>query len=181
MNILLHPTYFPNIATFAAIVQNEVAWEVHDNYQKQTCTDQGKHMLNIPIRHVGGEEGRQKYAAVRLDNSYQWQRQHWRTLQTAYRTSPFFEYYEDDIAPLFESEFDLLLDFNLRTIATVCSCLQVPLPSEKTDSYVENPANFLDARLLVNANKDLGANPIHTGFCRSTRFYKKCERIGSSF
>ena len=136
MYILLHPTYFPNIATFAAIVQNDVVWEMHDNYQKQTyrnrcyiCTDQGKHM-----RHVGGDEGRQKYAAVRLDNAYQWQRQHWRTLQTTYRTSPFFEFYEEDIAPLFENDFEHLLDFNLKTIATICRCLQVPIPSEKTDS-----------------------------------------------
>ncbi len=172
MNLLLHPTYFPNIATFSAIVQNDVCWEVHDNYQKQTfrnrcpiCTDLGQHALTIPIRHVGGEHGRQKFKEVRVDNTYAWQRQHWRTLQTAYRTSPFFEYYEDDLAPLFEREREYLLDFNLETIAVLCGLLQVPLPTKKTsiytiapethpDSYRDTKPETIDARFLINAKKE---------------------------
>lgn len=162
MKTLLHPTYFPNISTFAALVQHEVIWEVEDNYQKQTyrnrcyiCTDQGKHIMSIPIRHVGGTEGRQKHKDVLLDNSYQWQRQHWRTLQTAYRTSPFFEFYEDEIAPLYEEEFDLLLDFNLKTVKVICDCLQIKMPTEKTIAFDLSPTNVKDARYLVNAKKDI--------------------------
>ena len=96
MKILLHPTYFPSIATFAAMVQHDVIWEACDNFQKQTyrnrcyiSTDKGKHMLNIPIKHTGEKEGRQKYIDVRTENSYNWKKEHWRTLETAYRTSPF--------------------------------------------------------------------------------------------
>ncbi|MEM7382558.1 MAG: WbqC family protein, partial [Bacteroidota bacterium] len=91
--VLLHPVYFPNIYTFGLITKQQISWEVSDNYQKQTyrnrcyiATDQGKHLLSIPIKHVGGEQGRQLTKDVRLENAYSWQRQHWRTLQTAYRT-----------------------------------------------------------------------------------------------
>ena len=101
---LIHPSYFPNILTFSYIMHHDICWEVEDNYQKQTfrnrtyiCTDRGKHILSIPIVHVGKANGRQKYKDVTIDNSYPWQRQHWRTLETAYRTSPFFEFYEDEI------------------------------------------------------------------------------------
>ncbi|NNE77725.1 MAG: hypothetical protein HKN31_11710 [Pricia sp.] len=162
MKILLHPAYFPNIATFTAIALNEVCWEVEDNYQKQTyrnrcyvCTDQGRHMLSIPIQHVGGSQGRQKYKDVLLDNSYPWQRQHWRTLQTAYRTSPFFEFYEDDIAPLYKKPFDKLLDFNLRTIAVVCDCLQIKMPKDYTVRFEEKPQDYFDCRFLINAKSNL--------------------------
>ncbi len=176
MKTLLHPTYFPNIATFAVIVQNDIQWEVEDNYQKQTyrnrcyvCTDLGKHMLSIPIQHVGGIHGRQKYKEVLLDNSYAWQRNHWRTLQTAYRTSPFFEFYEDEVAPLYEQTFEKLLDFNLQTIATICECLQIHMPIAKTSHYQENiktidhkstssaskPPTTLDSRYLVHAKRKL--------------------------
>ncbi|SHJ40911.1 WbqC family protein [Pseudozobellia thermophila] len=160
MKTLLHPGYFPNIITFANIVQKDIVWEVEDNYQKQTyrnrcyiCTDQGRHMLSIPIQHVGGDQGRQKYKEVVLENSYSWQRQHWRTLQTAYRTSPFFEYYEDDMAPLFEKRFSHLLDFNLKTIETVCECLQVDMPTEKTTGFELKPEGVVDLRELVNAKR----------------------------
>jgi len=126
MNLLLHPGYFLNIANFAAIAQNTITWEVEDNYQKQTyrnrcfvATDNGKHLLSIPIQHLGKNQGKQKYKEVKIDNFYQWQRQHWRTIETAYRSSPFFEFYEDEILPLYQKEHNFLLDFNLQTIEIV--------------------------------------------------------------
>lgn len=162
MNILLHPSYFPNIATFSAIVQNEVCWEMHDNYQKQTyrnrcyiCNDRGKHILSIPIKHVGGQQGRQKYKEILIENDYAWQRQHWRTLQTAYRTSPFFEFYEDELAPLYETPQKYLLDFNLKTMEVIYSCLQIEFPSTKTDVYETAPEKLCDARFLIKRKQDL--------------------------
>ena len=162
MKILLHPSYFPNIATFSALVQNDVCWETADNYQKQTyrnrcyiCNDLGKHILSIPIKHVGGEEGRQKYKDVLIENDYAWQRQHWRTLQTAYRTSPFFEFYEDELAPLFETAQKYLMDFNLKTIDVICSCLQMAPPTGKTDRYRNVPKDMCDARFLIKRKQDL--------------------------
>ncbi|MBT8320776.1 MAG: WbqC family protein [Eudoraea sp.] len=158
MPVLLHPAYFPNIHTFSILAQHEIIWESCDNYQKQTyrnrcyiSTDQGKLMLNIPIQHVGGKEGRQLYRDVQIDYSENWLRQHWRTLQTAYRTSPFFEFYEDDLAPLFERKEKYLLDFNLRTIAVICECLQIPFQNNKTNSFVKTPENVVDGRALVHA------------------------------
>lgn len=183
MRLLLHPTYFPNIATFAVLAQNEIVWEIEDNYQKQTyrnrchiCTDNGKHLLSIPIQHVGGTEGRQKYKDVKLDNSYHWQRQHWRTLQTAYRTSPYFEFYEDDLAPLFEKEYSFLLDFNLKTIETICDSLDTAMPTDKTSRFEKSPENIIDARFLVNAKKEIDfGQPTYTqvfgdrhGFVKNT-------------
>ena len=160
MKILLHPTYFPNVASFAAMVQNDVVWEANDNLQKQTyrnrcyiCTDKGKHMLNIPIKHVGGDEGRQKYADVEMDNSYPWKKQHWRTLETAYRTSPFFEFYEDEIRPLYEGTDVSLYEFNLKTIAVVGSCMGLELPMEKTEKFQTEPTELMDTRFLAEAKR----------------------------
>ncbi len=160
MKIILHPTCFPSIATFAAIVQHDVIWEAHDNFQKQTyrnrcyiCTDQGKHMLTIPVRHVGGTEGRQKYGDVEMDNSYDWKKLHWRTLETAYRTSPFFEFYEDEIQPLFHGSESNLFEFNLRTIAIIAGCLDIEVPKEKTNTYETDITDHFDARILVQAKK----------------------------
>lgn len=162
MRLLLHPTYFPNIITVAAVVQKEVCWEMEDNYQKQTyrnrcyiCTDKGMHLLNIPIKHVGGDQGRQKYREVLIENEYHWQRDHWRTLQTAYRTSPFFEFFEDDLAPLYGKSHKFLLDFNLQTITTVCELLQIEMPEAKTSAFEKDPKDIQDGRFMVNAKMDI--------------------------
>ena len=165
MKTLLHPTYFPNIPTMAVVTQKKVCWEVHDNYQKQTyrnrcyiCTDQGRLMLNIPIKHVGGAQGRQLYRDVKLDNSYPWQRLHWKTLQTAYRASPFFEYFEEDLSPLYSQTHTYLMDFNLGTIEAVCSCLEIDFPLDQTKKYEMEPDNMHDGRFLVNAKIALKAD-----------------------
>jgi hypothetical protein len=158
LKALLHPAYFPNIATMATIVKFEVCWETQDNFQKQTfrnrchiCTDLGKHLLSIPINHAGGPHGRQKTRDVTIDQSSHWQRQHWRSLQTAYRTSAFFEYYEDDLAPLYNKKFKFLLDFNLRTIEFLTDSLGIEAPTEETITYSKIWDEGLDCRFLANA------------------------------
>ena len=146
---VIHPSYFPNILTFSYVLHEPTCWEVHDNYQKQTfrnrtyiSNDRGKHILSIPIIHVGKEQGRQKCKDVLIDNSYPWQRQHWRTLQTAYRTSPFFEFYEDEIKQLYDQPYDKLLDYNLKTIETIFECLQMEMPKASTKEFEVSLVNM---------------------------------------
>ncbi len=160
MKKLLLPTYIPNIETFTVIVQNKVCWEVFDNFQKQTyrnrayiCTDRGRLMLNIPIRHIGKKQGHQKYNEIKIENDYNWQRQHWRTLQTAYRSSPYFEFYEDEIAPLYTQEYEYLIDYNLTSIKIICECLQIDTPKEKNEAFELHPKDFDDLRFLATAKR----------------------------
>ncbi|MEL6975355.1 MAG: WbqC family protein [Bacteroidota bacterium] len=161
MKILLHPTYFPSIGTFAVMAQREVVWEVHDNFQKQTyrnrcyiCTDQGRHRMNIPIKHVGGNEGRQQYAQVSMDNSSAWKKIHWRTLQTAYRTSPYFEFYEDALEPIFTAKApDTLLEFNFYILEVLSECLGLTMGTETTENYQKTYDKFCDARFMVDAKR----------------------------
>lgn len=163
MKTLLHPGYFPDIANFAVIAQHDICWEAEGNYQKQTyrnrciiCTDHGKHMLSIPIQHIGNtRKGKQEYKDVKIENDYNWQRQHWRTLETAYRTSPFFEYYEDDIVPLYEQKHTYLLDFNLKTIECIHNCLQAQMPLDRTTTYEKNLENIKDGRFLTSPKNNI--------------------------
>jgi hypothetical protein len=166
LKTLLHPGYFLNILNFAVIAQREITWEVSGNYQKQSfrnrtniANDRGFHTLSIPIKHNGKNNGRNTYKSVKIDNKYAWQRQHWRTLQTAYRTSPFFEYYEDEISVLYNKEYDNLLDYNLKTIEVICDCLQLDMPKDKTAIYhKEVITNETDVRYLISAKKEININ-----------------------
>lgn len=92
--------------------------EQYDYYQKQTHRNRayihganGKLMLSIPIKHLG-EIGHQHYHTVEIENSFGWQKQHWKSIQSAYRSSPYFEFYEDDLAVLYKTEFSSLYTFN---------------------------------------------------------------------
>lgn len=160
MTVLIHPTYLPNIAHFVAMVNsNKVVFEVDDNFLKQTYRNRtyiyaanGKLPLNIPVIHT--QKNRQKYRDVKIFNEDKWQDQHWKSLLSAYRTSPFFEYYEDDLQPLFEEKEDYILEFNFKCFETVCDCLQLDLNTSKTKVYQKNIENTEDYRFLVNAKKE---------------------------
>ena len=154
---LLFPSYLPAIASFAAMVQHEVVWEVSGNYQKQSLrnrayvtNDRGKHTLTIPVQGKGELSHRRSYDQIPIDNSQPWQRTHWRTLQTAYRTSPFFEYYEQDLEPLFTGSHDFLLAYNLAVIKTICECLQIPFSENYTTVFEKEPQSTNDHRHLIN-------------------------------
>ncbi len=158
---LLHPTYFPTIASFSLIIKKPCVMEVSDNYQKQTFRNRtyiyganGKQLLTVPILHTGGETGRQLYKNVKIDNNVSWQKLHWKTLQTAYRTSPYFEFYEDAISPVFEKKFNFLIDLNFYSIEAVLSCLNTDIQWDKTSKYEENYQDFNDFRFLANAKTE---------------------------
>ena len=160
MNILLHPTYFPSIAHFVAIAKsNTVTFEIEDNYQKQTYRNRayvyganGKLLLNVPVIHSHKE--RQKYKDVKIANNENWQDLHWKSLQSAYRTSPFFEFYEDDFKPLFKKKHTFILDYNFECLDLVLENLQLDIDYSKTNKYNKDVAPLKDFRHLANARKE---------------------------
>jgi len=158
--IILHPTYFPSIETFVAIVSaSSVVFEICDNYQKQTYRNRcyiyaanGKLQLSVPVIYT--QKNRQFYQDVQIANTYNWQDIHFKSLESAYRTSPFYEYYIDDLKPLFTKQYDSILEFNLACFEVICDALQLDITINKTTEFKKNYTDNLDLRGLVNAKKD---------------------------
>ncbi|WP_333810418.1 WbqC family protein [Flavobacterium sp.] len=159
-NILIHPTYFPSISHYVAILQaDSVTLEMEDNFQKQTNRNRmyiyspnGIQMLNIPIKH--SKDKHQKYKDVRIENDFGWQKNHFKSLEAAYRTSPFFEYFEDDFRPLFEKKHEFIMDLNLEIFELVNESLGIQIATEKTTEYFHEVPNYMDFRYLANGKKD---------------------------
>lgn len=163
MNILIHPTYFPTISHFVAMLKAETIFlETEDNFQKQTYRNRmyiyssnGKQMLNIPVSHIRNHPN-QKYKDLQIDYSEKWQRIHFKSLEAAYRSSPFFEYFVDDLMPLFEKKHNFLLDYNLLTLEILQDCLGIKLKTEQTKEFIkETTSDIVDFRHLVNSKKTL--------------------------
>jgi hypothetical protein len=168
MNLLLHPTYFPSISHFVAMAQaNTVTFEMEDNFQKQTNRNRtyiyspnGIQLLNIPIKH--SKERHQKTKDVRLETAFDWQKQHFKSLEAAYRTSPFFEYFEDALSPIFTKKQSFLMDLNLQTLDIVSKCLGMPFQYQETTEYFHEMTNLTDMRTLVNGKKDTSSFDSYT-------------------
>ncbi|WP_430613730.1 WbqC family protein [Flavobacterium sp. JP2137] len=163
MDILLHPTYFPSISQFVAMAQADtITFEVADNFQKQTNRNRmyiysanGLQLLNIPVKHA--LEHHQKFKDVRIEYAFNWQKQHLKSLEASYRTSPYFEYFEDDIRPIFEKKQVFMLDLNFQIHEILTDCLGMPLPYAQTTEYIKKPEQLLDLRSLADGKKDRAA------------------------
>lgn len=161
--VVLNPLYFGPLDYFKEILQADaIIWEVADHYQKQTFRTRqyiyganGKLLLNIPISHAGVKGEKQVYEAVKIENSEPWQRTHWRSFQSAYQSSPFFEYYAPEIEPLFQSQQNQLTDFNLTCISKILECLGIEKNESQTVDYKhEYPSDHLiDGRRLTLAKR----------------------------
>jgi len=159
--LLIHPSYFPSISHYIALVNaDSVTFEMEDNFQKQTNRNRmyiyspnGIQLLNVPIKH--SNEKHQKYKDVRIENDFAWQKNHFKSLEAAYRTSPFFEYFEDDFRPIFEKKHDFLMELNLEIFDLVNESLGITITSNKTVEYFHEAIDFKDLRPLINGKKDV--------------------------
>jgi hypothetical protein len=155
--MLIQPSYFPNIETFQHLLKAEaLIFEVQDYYQKQTYRTRcniysanGLLSMNIPIKHQKIE--RQYTKEVKIENDFPWQKNHLKTLQNAYRSSPFFEYYEDEIEKLYSTKETFLIDFLFKTIDLSFKLLQNPIHYTQTDLYKTNYDVQQDLRFLAEA------------------------------
>jgi len=160
MNILLHSTYFPSISHWVALLKaDNVVFEVNDSYQKQTYRNRANiyssnGLLSLTVPVIYSQKNRQLYRDIKIFNESKWQSLHWKSLLSAYRTSPFFEYYEDDLAPLFHSKQDFLMDFNFKCFEVLMDCLQLNISYSKTITFEKERLNTNDYRFLVNARKE---------------------------
>lgn len=156
MKTLFSSAYLAPVEYYAHWVQAESpVMDIHENYQKQTFRSRayigganGPLTLNIPVVHpADGGAGHQKMAQARTAVEFRWARQHFRSLETAYRTSPYFEYYEDRFYRLyFETPTDGLLEFNLQAHRLVCELLGIDIHPAFTQAFCAAPADTHDLR-----------------------------------
>jgi hypothetical protein len=158
---LFIPTYFSPISQYAFISKSDkVIFENEDNFQKQTYRNRcyiyganGRLSLNIPVKHTK-TNGRKKTKDTLVENNFPWQDQHFKSLRSAYQSSPFFEFFEDDIAKMFNKKYVYLVDLNIDTYLFVTDALQISQEFSKTNEYEISPIvnDYRDFSVAKNGN-----------------------------
>jgi hypothetical protein len=107
-------------------------------------TAAGKAKLIVPITKPQGNHTLTRDVGI----SYRepWREQQWKTLLSAYSSSPFFSYYADILYPLFESREINLLRHNQAILQTLSSLIRIVPPSGLTKDYIKEPLKLSDYR-----------------------------------
>lgn len=139
MKLLTHPFYMAPIPVYTKLyTADEIIIDNTSMFVKQTfrnraviATENGTQMLTIPIIH----DGKQPMREVRISEHGNWRHLHWNAIVSAYKKSPFFDYYADDFAHFFEERDGFLMDFNLRLHDVICELIGLSRPIRFLDNY----------------------------------------------
>tara|TARA_B100000524_G_scaffold320078_2_gene200337 strand:+ start:218 stop:835 length:618 start_codon:yes stop_codon:yes gene_type:complete len=164
MKIIIHPTYFPNIEFFSHLVKsNEIFFEVTDNYQKQTLRNRcsiygsnGKLNLVVPVKFSSSK--REKFKDIKICYDSNWQKIHLKSIQSAYRNSPYYSFFEDYFIELFQQKEKYLIDISLKSIKVIYNILEIESNYKITNSYISNYDILIDKRDLAKKNKNKDMN-----------------------
>ena len=116
--MVLPTTYMGPVEWFRQFLANPLAVqiEVMESFPKQTyrnrctiTTPDGPLTLSIPVKRA---DSKQLTRDVEISYQQRWQHQHWIALTSAYKRTPYFDYYADFFRPFYEKETKFLVDFN---------------------------------------------------------------------
>ena len=128
---LLPTSYLAPSGYYAILLQNPICEiEQYEYFIKQSIRNRcniyganGKLTLSIPKQRK--ESSKTIIKDIKISYDYPWQKLHWKSITSAYRSSAYFEFYEDFFTPFYHKKEKYLLDFNLKLQKIVFKCLQL--------------------------------------------------------
>lgn len=157
--VILSTAYFPPIAYFAYLLNaDEILVEVHETYPKQTFRNRcqiyesnGKLDLSLPVNKIHGNHTKTK--EILISDQSNWGINHWRAIESAYNSSAFFLYYQDEIKPLFLDNNIKLIEHNQLILSILLDLLEIKKEFQQTQDYHKNYADALDLRMILSPKK----------------------------
>lgn len=150
--------YLPPVSFFGLVAAHAPAilLETNEHFPKQTyrnrttiASPNGSLDLIIPV--VKGANNHTVSKDVKISYDEKWQRLHLLSIQTCYRSSAYFEFYEDGLVPFYENKYKFLLDFNLELLTWLLKQLKLPVELSFTEVY-EKQLAIKDYRSSMDKN-----------------------------
>ena len=151
MKVLLPISYLSPVAYYSAILQSEEVFiETKEHFIKQSFRNRckimgsnGSQTLTIPKKRKSSDKT--LISDISISNKDSWQKSHLQSIVSAYNSSPFFEYYKDELLSFYNTEHKNLFDFNLKLSKTILGFLQVEKELNFTSNF-QKECNGLDFR-----------------------------------
>jgi hypothetical protein len=157
--------YFGPVHYYSKLAQGkECVIDLHEHFQKQTyrnrtviCDSNGRMNLIIPLKKHPEKTAMKD---IRISYDAPWQNLHWKTLESAYRSSPFFEYFEDDFLGFYTGEkYEFLAEYNLAIQAVVLKLLKLKPQIRISSEYHKNYMGGMDYRGFISPKRNPKDDP----------------------
>lgn len=159
--ICLSTAYLAPVEYYSVLAKTDTVYlECSEYYVKQTYRNRcniaaanGVLALSIPVEKANGEKLLTR--DIRISEHNDWQIHHWRSIESAYNSTPFFEYYKDDLLAFYEKKWTFLWDFNLEIQSKILELIDIELDIKFTSEYkLQLDDNFKDLRESIHPKKE---------------------------
>ncbi len=159
MNVLLSTAYWPNLHYFYYVFNSDsVTIENLENYHKQSfrnrtqiLTANGKLDLSIPVKKLNTKE---LIKDIEISYAENWQINHWRAITSAYKNSPYFDFFEDEIFYFYKNDFKFLMEYNNEQLKLILRILKIKKDIQLTTTFEKEAQNYADLRNIIHPKID---------------------------
>ncbi len=155
MNVLLSTAYWPNLHYFYYVLNSDkIVIENFENYHKQSFRNRtqilsanGKLDLSIPVKKLNTKE---LIKDVEISYAENWQNNHWRAITSAYKNSPYFEFFEEEINYFYSKEFKFLMELNTEQLELILKLLKLKKEIAFTSAFEKETTALTDLRNSIH-------------------------------
>ena len=161
---ILPSAYLPSIEYVAHLLREDCVIDVNENYIKRsernrTSILSATGVMSLTVNVENANRMRQPMRDVKIDYSKRWQHQHWVSILSAYKSSPYFDHFAGEIEPFYRREWRYLVDYNNEYLSKILSLLGVPRELALSEKYVVAKEGDLDLRPKQKNDSTFVAEP----------------------
>lgn len=141
----------PSVEYVARLLREECVIDLGEHYVKRSERNRASILsangaMPLTVHVENANRMRQKMLDVRIDYSKRWQHQHWVSILSAYKSSPYFDYFADQIEPFYRREWQFLVDYNREYLQVLLRLLGAKCEVKYSEQYVNVAEGDLDLR-----------------------------------
>ena len=154
----------PSVEYVARLLREQCVIDLGENYIKRSERNRARILsangvMPLTVHVENGNRPRQRMRDVKIDYSKRWQHQHWVSILSAYKSSPYFDHYAEELEPFYRREWRYLVDYNMEYLQSLLRLLGAKCEVRLSEQYVEAAEGDLDLRPKHNEGSTFVAEP----------------------
>lgn len=162
--VILPSAYLPSVEYVARLLREECVIDLGENYIKRsernrTSILSANGVMQLSVHVENANRPRQRMRDVKIDYSKRWQHQHWLSIVSAYKSSPYFDHFAPQLEPFYKREWRYLVDYNMEYMDVLLRLLGTDFKPRVSELYIEAGEGDLDLRPKQKKDSAFVAEP----------------------
>ena len=162
--VILPSSYQPSVEYVARMLREDCVIDLGENFIKRSERNRGSILtangvMQLTVHVENANRPRQRMQDVKIDYSKRWQHQHWVSILSAYKSSPYFDHFAPYIEPFYTREWRYLVDYNMEYLDVLLRLMGTDLKPRTSMKYVEAGESDLDLRPKQKKDSTFVAEP----------------------